>query len=174
MMKAGRVLNYFAMAGLTLAVSLLSACGSGNMSNGNSSSANAGTNSNANSAMSLPSPTPKIESFTPDQLIEALKNNRKEVDDRLASQEISISGAVKVVDSNNVAFFSKDGGQVNCSASNFDKAELQRLYELGSKPGSPPFATVTGSYHLSVPPDSKPNSHWYVGLRSCRIEAAGK
>jgi hypothetical protein len=124
--------------------------------------------------VSSPSPTPQIESFTADALIEALKKDRSEVDKRLAYEEISISGAIKVVDNHNVEFSSKDGGKVNCSSTSYDAAMLQKFndlnYQASSKGGSPPLATATGTYKLSVPPDSKPNSHWYVGLNQCRIE----
>lgn len=172
MTKSRRFFNYFAMAGLIFAVSILSACGSGDVANGNSSNSTANANANATPAVARPSPTPKMESFTADSLIEALKNNRSEVDTRLAGEEISISGPVKVTDTHNAEFTSKDGGKVNCSlALDVDKAVVDKLY-ASSKGGSLPLATAVGTYHLSVPPASKPT--WYVGLKQCRLEARGK
>jgi hypothetical protein len=177
MMQAGRVFNYFATAGLILAISILSACSSGDVSNGNSSLVNssnstASANSGATSAAASPSPAPQMESFTADSLIEALKKDRDEVDKRLAYQEISISGPVKVTDTHNVEFPSKDGGKVNCSLSlDVDKTLVDKLY-ASSKGGSLPVATAVGTYHQSVPPPSKPT--WYVGLNRCRLEAGAK
>lgn len=178
MTQAGRVFNYFAVAGLILAISILSACSSGGVSNGNSSNLNisnsaSGANSDAAPpAAASPSPTPQMESFTADSLIEALKKNRDEVDKRLAYQEISISGPVKVTDTHNVEFPSKDGGKVNCSLSlDVDKALVDKLY-AASKGGSLPVATAVGTYHLSVPPPSKPT--WYVGLNRCQLKEGEK
>lgn len=173
MTKAGRISSCFALAGLLFAVSISSACSSGDAANGNSSSSTtASANSNATPAVASPSSTPQLESFTADSLIEALKKNRDEVDKRLAYQEISISGPVKVTDTHNVEFPSKDGGKVNCSLSlDVDKALVDKLY-TSSKGGSLPLATAVGTYHLSVPPTSKPT--WYVGLNRCRLEVGGK
>lgn len=47
-MKAGRMFDYFALAGLIFAASILSACGSKDMSNSNSSNSTVTTGSNAN------------------------------------------------------------------------------------------------------------------------------
>ena len=176
MTQAGRVFNYFAVAGLILALSILSACSSADVSNGNGSNLNvsnstAGANSSATPASS-PTPASQMESFTADSLIEALKKDRDEVDKRLAYQEISISGPVKVVDNHNVEFPSKDGGKVNCSLSlDVDKALVDKLY-AASKGGSLPVASAVGTYNLSVPPSSKPA--WYVGLKQCKLEAGEK
>jgi hypothetical protein len=113
-----------------------------------------------------------MESFTADSLIEALKKDRSEVDKRLNYEEISISGPVKVTDQRNVEFPGKDGGKVNCSLSmDVDKAVVDKL-SASSQGGSLPLATAIGTYHVSVPPGSKPT--WYVGLNRCRIEATGK
>ncbi len=177
MTKAGNFYNRAAAAAsLFLVIALLSACGSGDSSNANSSGSNAGANSattaNAPSALTTPSPSKKIESFTADSLIEALKSNRDEVDKRLSYEEISISGPVKVADTRNIEFPSKDGGKVNCSLSlDTDKAVVQKLYEQSSKGGALPTATAIGTYKMSAPPSSGKN--WYVGLSQCRIQAAG-
>lgn len=174
MTKAGRISNYFALAWLIFAISISSACSSGDVANSNSSSpTTASANSNATPAVAAsPSPTPQMESFTADSLIESLKKNREEVDKRLAYQEISISGPAKVTDTRNVEFPSKDGGKVNCSLSNdVDKAVVDKLF-ASSKGGSLPLATAVGTYHLSVPPTSKPT--WYVGLNRCQLEAGAK
>lgn len=48
MTQAGRVFNYFAVAGLACAISILSACSSGDVSNGNSSNSTVNAGSNAN------------------------------------------------------------------------------------------------------------------------------
>ncbi|MDT4968002.1 MAG: hypothetical protein QOJ64_2739 [Acidobacteriota bacterium] len=177
MTQAARVFKYFAVAGMVSAISILSACSSGDVANGNSSNASisnstASANSNAAPAVASPSPTAQMESFTADSLIEALKKNRDEVDKRLTYQEISISGPVKVADTHNVEFTSKDGGKVNCSlASDVDKALVDKLY-ASSKGSSLPLATAVGTYNLSVPPASKPT--WYIGLKQCRLEAGAK
>jgi hypothetical protein len=52
-----------------------------------------------------------------------------------------------------------------------DKAVVDKL-SASSQGGSLPLATAIGTYHVSVPPGSKPT--WYVGLNRCRIEATGK
>lgn len=177
MTKAGNFLNRpAAAASLMLIFTLLSACGSGNSSNSDSSGSNAAANSpaaaNAPSASGTPSPSKKMESFTADSLIEALKSNRDEVDKRLSYEEISISGPVKVTDTHNMEFPSKDGGKVNCSLSlDTDKALVQKLYEQSSKGGTLPTTTAIGTYKMSTPPGSGKN--WYVGLNQCRIQAAG-
>lgn len=51
MTKAGRVFNYFALAGLICTISILSACGSGDASNGNSSNSTVSAGNNANAGV---------------------------------------------------------------------------------------------------------------------------
>ncbi|HJU55642.1 MAG TPA: hypothetical protein VJ715_13755 [Pyrinomonadaceae bacterium] len=173
MTKAGRFINRsHAAACLLLAVALLPACGSSNSSNGNSPSAS-GTPAPSSSAAPAPSPAKKTESFTADSLIEALKSNQSEVDDRLSYEEISLSGPIKIVDNHNAEFPSKDGGKVNCVLSvDTDKAVVQKLYEQSAK-GSLPTATAVGTYKMSMTPDDRSDKHWYVSLIQCRIESAG-
>lgn len=164
--------NQLAMV-LLIAVFISSACSSAEVSNGNGSNSTTSTNSNVNPATSSPSPTSQIESFTAESLLKSFNENLEELNNRIESKEISISGPVKVTDQANFEFPGKDGEVVRCGlSSGEDRAVLVKLSQQAAKGGNLPVTTAIGTYERNKLGEfARPK---FIRLRNCRIVETGK
>lgn len=105
--------------------------------------------------------------------MESFNENLEELNKRIESKEISISGPVKVTDQVNFEFPGKDGEVVRCIlSSSEDRTVLVKLNQQAVKGGKLPVTTAIGTYERNKLGElARPK---FVRLRDCRIVEAGK
>jgi hypothetical protein len=152
MMKAEKVFNYFSVAGLVLAVSLLSACGSGNMANGNSSNSTvtASGNADAGAAETRNKDTSPVTIKISDLFAEAESTSVSSMMQKYSGRQMTVTEGV-------LYEFNVDGVKVgNGQNSRFGKETTEPQY----------FVTCSGTFS-----DDDPNAALRIEVRRMQGKA---
>lgn len=180
MTKAGRGFNYFAVAGLLFAVSMLSACSSGDVSNSNSSNSTvtASRNANAGASETKNKDTSPVTITISDLFAEAKTTSASSMMQTYSGRQMTVTGGVlyefkvdmlMVGNGQNPDFGTESSAPqyyVTCKGSSSGySADVEDRVASQLKAGKAEAATVKGVFKEY---GSYNNKHWVI-LDQCAV-----